>query len=223
MGNLRPLILFTAVLLVLLSVPPIRRRLPGVRDFSRGLELLVWLALVFLCFAALAGVEGPRAIDLRLAIERASLDLAGQAAGSLFGPSVRWVSAHQPGFALVTVGAVGLGWLFIAARAAWIFSRALARRPRLGDWWPVELGEEAAAPGVAVRPASPVVAAAFLDVQAAALYLGVSRTTVYRWARAGRLRCSRTGNALRFSSDDLAVLRRRGRPMGRKRASSTVR
>jgi len=222
MGNLWPLIVSTAILLVLLSVPPVRRRLPGARFLSRWLELLVWLAFVFLCFAALAGVEGPRATDLRLAIERASLNLAGQAAGSLFGPPVQWVSAHQPGFALVTTGAVGLGWLCVAARAAMVFGRALTPQPRLGDWWPLELGEEAA-PRVVVRPASPVVAATFVDVQAAARYLGVSRTTVYRWARAGRLRCSRAGNELRFSSADLAALRRRGRPRTSRRASSIVR
>jgi excisionase family DNA binding protein len=221
MGNLRPLIVSTAILLVLLSVPPLRRRLPGVRVFSRGLELLVWLVFVFLCLAALAGVEGPRATDLRLALERASLNLAGQSVGSLFAPATQWVSAHQPGFALVTAGAVALGWVCVGARAAVIFGRALTPHPRLGDWWPVDLGE-VAAPGVAVRPASPIVAAAFVDVQAAALYLGVSRTTVYRWARAGRLRCSRTGNELRFSSDDLAALRRRGRPRGARRTTSSV-
>jgi|SRR5579859_1400074 len=222
MANLRPFIVSTAILLVLLSVPPIRRRLPGARVFSPGLEVLVWLAFVFLCFAALAGVEGRRATDLRLALERASLNLAGQTVGSLLGPAVRWISTHQPGFALVTAGVVGAGWLCVAARAAMILGRALTPHPRLGDWWPVEL-EVGATPGVAVRPASPVASAAFMDVQAAARYLGVSRTTVYRWARSGRLRCSHKGNELRFSSDDLAAARRRGRPRGSRHTSSMVR
>src|SRR5579859_5277405 len=222
MGNLRPLIVSTAILLVLLSVTPIRRRLPGVRVFSRGLELLVWLVFVFLCFAALAGVEGPRGTDLRLAIERASLNLAGQAVGSLLGPAVQWIAAHQPEVALLTAGVVGVGWLCVAARAAMIFGRALTPHPRLGDWWPVELSA-GAVPGAVVRPASPVVPAAFMDVEAAARYLGVSRTTVYRWARSGRLRCSRKGDELRFSSDDLAAARRRGRPRGSRRTSSLVR
>lgn len=206
MGNLRLAIASLAALLLLLSIPPVRRKLPGLRGCPAGVELLLWLGFVFLCLAALASVRTVRSTELSQASARAALYFAGQALDSLLGPAALWVSAHEPGVAVVTVGVVGLGWVVVAARAVTVFRRALQPRPRLGDWWEVKL-RRVAAPRFPVRPAPFAASATFMDAPAAALYLGVSRTTVYRWARAGRLRCSRAGKGMRFSSGDLAAIR----------------
>ncbi len=208
-GNLRLLIVSVALLLVLLSIPPLRRRLPGVRALPPALEPLLWVAFLFLCLVAITSVHGLRANELRQAIERASLVLAGQTLGAVLGPPALWTSSHQPGLALVSVAAVGLGWVLVAARAATIFGRSLTPHPRLGDWWVLDFGSRAADPSVSEAPPRPVTPAAFMDVHAAALYLGVSRATVYRWHRVGRLPSSPAGKELRFSPDDLAILRHR--------------
>ena len=206
MGNLRLAIASLAALLLLLSIPPVRRKLPGLRGCPAGLELLLWLGFVFLCLAALASVRTVRSTELSQASARAVLYFAGQALDSLLGPAALWVSGHEPGVAVVTVGAVGLAWVVVAARAVTAFRRALQPHPRLGDWWEVKLSR-VSAPRFHVRPAPRAASATLMDAPAAALYLGVSRTTVYRWARAGRLRSTRADARLRFSSGDLAAIR----------------
>lgn len=206
MGNLRLAIASLAALLLLLSIPPVRRRLPGLRGCPAGVELLLWLGFVFLCLATLASVRTVRSTELFQASARAALGFAGQALDSLLGPAALWVSVHEPGVAVVTVGVVGLAWVVVAARAVTVFRRALQPHPRLGNWWLVKFSP-GAAPRFQVQPAPSAVLATFMDAHAAALYLGVSQATVYRWARAGRLRFSRAGEGLRFSSGDLAAIR----------------
>jgi len=208
MGNLRLAIACLACLLVLLSITPLRRRLPGLRRLPAGLDLLLWVAFVSLCLAALASVRTSRSTELGKAVARAAVEVSGQSLDAWLGPATHWVALHEPGVALVTVGVAGVGWVVVAARAASVFRRALEPRPHLNDWWVVKPGPRAR-PRIKVRPAPFVVApaAALVDAQAAAMYLGVSRTTVYRWARAGQLRSDRAGRQLRFSSGDLAALR----------------
>jgi excisionase family DNA binding protein len=206
LGNLRLPIACLAGLLLLLSITPLRRRLPGLRASPPGVELLLWLAFLSLCLAALAGVRTVRSTELSQATARAAVAIAGQAFDSLLGPAVRWVSAHEPWVALATVGVAGLVWVVIAARAVTVLLRALQPRPRLEDWWVVKPALTAA-PRVMVLATPSVPPAAFMDAQAAAQYLGVSRATVYRWARVGRLRSRRSGARVHFSPGDLAALR----------------
>jgi excisionase family DNA binding protein len=206
MGNFRLAIAFLAGLLLLLSIQPVRRRLPGVRRYPAGLDLVLWLAFVSLCVAALSSVRTARSTELGLAVARAAFDVTGRSIDSSLGPAIRWVSVHEPGVALVTLAAAGLGWALVATRAALAFRRALEPRPHLNDWWVVKPGPREKV-RIEVHPAPVVAPIALVDAHAAALYLGVSRATVYRWARGGRLRSRRAGTKLRFSSGDLAVLR----------------
>jgi excisionase family DNA binding protein len=206
MGDFRLAIAFLAVLLLLLSIPPVRRRLPGLRRFPAGLELLLWVAFVSLCVAALASVRTARSNELGQAVARAAVDVAGRSLDSLLGPAIRWVSVHEPGVAVLTLSIAGLGWAVVALRAGSAFRRAREPRPHLNDWWVVK-PRPRARQQIEVRPAPFVASPALVDAHAAALYLGVSRTTVYRWARVGRLRSKRAGTKLRFSSGDLAALR----------------
>jgi excisionase family DNA binding protein len=206
MGDFRLPIAFLAGLLLVLSISPIRRRLPGLRRCPAGLELLLWVAFVSLCLAALAGVRTIRSTELSKAVARAALEVGGQSLDSWLGPAIRWVSVHEPGIALVTLGMAGLGWVVVAARAASVYRRALEPRPHLNDWWVVKPGPKARRP-MDVHPTPVVAPVALVDAHAAAMYLGVSQATVYRWARAGRLRAERAGTELRFSSGDLAALR----------------
>jgi len=203
-GNLRPAILYLAALLVLLSIPPIRRRLPGLRSCPAGVELLLWAGFVWLCLAALARVQTIRSADLGLATARVAIYFSGQALESLLGSTSRWVSAHEPDVVVVTLGVVGFSWVVIAARSVAAFRRAREPRPRLGDWWVLRLR---AAPRAQVGDAPSAQVAALMDAGAAALYLGVTSATVYRWARTGRLRSRRARGRLRFSTIDLAAVR----------------
>jgi excisionase family DNA binding protein len=193
--------------LVALSIPPLRRRLPGVRRFSGGLEVLLWLAFVTLCLTALAGVRTVRSTELAKAVARAGLDMTGRSLDSLLGPAAHWVSVHEPAVAVLTLGLAGLGWIAFAARAALALRRNLEPHPHLNDWWVVKPGPRPR-PRIEIHAAPAAASHALVDVHAAALYLGVSRTTVYRWARAGRLRSRGAGDHLRFSSGDLAALRK---------------
>jgi excisionase family DNA binding protein len=43
----------------------------------------------------------------------------------------------------------------------------------------------------------------YLDVNEAAAYLGLARGTIYNLVHAGRLRCAKAGNRLRFRVEDL--------------------
>lgn len=206
MGNLRLAIACLAGLLVLLSIPPIKRRLPGLRRLPAGLDLLLWVAFVSLCLAALASVRTSRSTELSKAVARAAVEVGGQSVNSWLAPAVHWVSVREPGVALATAGLAGLGWVVVAARTASIFGRALEPRPRLNDWWVVKPGPRSRPP-IQVRSAPVVAPVALVDAHAAAMYLGVSPSTVYRWARAGRLHSRGAGTQLRFSSGDLAALR----------------
>jgi excisionase family DNA binding protein len=205
-GNLRLAIACLAGLLVLLSIPPIKRRLPGLRRLPAGLDLLLWVAFVSLCLAALASVRTSRSTELSKAVARAAVEVGGQSVNSWLAPAVHWVSVREPGVALATAGLAGLGWVVVAARTASIFGRALEPRPHLNDWWVVKPGPRSR-PRIQVRSTPVVAPVALVDAHAAATYLGVSRSTVYRWARAGRLHSRGSGTQLRFSSGDLAALR----------------
>jgi excisionase family DNA binding protein len=210
MGSLRLAIACVAGLLVLVSIPPVRRRLPGLRRLPTRFDLLLWVAFVSLCLAALASVRTSRSTELSKAVARAAVEVGGQSINSWLAPAVHWVSVREPGVALATAGLAGLGWIVVAARTASVFGRALEPRPHLIDWWVVKPGPRSR-PRIHVRPASlvetVVAPVALVDAHAAAMYLGVSRSTVYRWARAGRLRARGAGSQLRFSSGDLAALR----------------
>lgn len=211
MGNFRLVIPCLAGLLVVLSIPPLRRRLPGLRRCPAGLEVLLWLAFVVLCLAALASVRTIRSTELSQAAARAAIDVAGRSFDSLLGPAIHWVSVHEPAVAVATVVTAGLGWVLVAARAASVFRRAREPRPHLNDWWVVEPGPRAKRRNE-VYPAPSAASTALVDAHAAAQYLGVSRATVYLWACAGRLRSRRAGTQLRFSSGDLAALREANPP-----------
>jgi excisionase family DNA binding protein len=206
MGNFRLVIPSLAGLLVVLSIPPLRRRLPGIRRCPAGLEVLLWLAFVVLCLAELASVRTNRSTELSQAVARAAIDVAGRYLDSLSGPAVHWVSVHEPGVAVVTAVTTGLGWVLVAARAASVFRRTIEPRPHLNDWWVVK-PDPRAKRRIEVYPAPSAASTALVDAHAAAQYLGVSRATVYRWARGGRLRSRRAGTQLRFSSGELAALR----------------
>src|SRR5579864_8507966 len=108
--RLRLLIVAVALVLVLLSITPLRRRLPVVRGLPEGLDVALWVGLLLLCLSALAGVRTAKSIQLAQSLARAGLYLAGQALGSLLGPAASWVSAHEPGLAVITVGVVALAW-----------------------------------------------------------------------------------------------------------------
>jgi helix-turn-helix protein len=186
-----------------------RRRLPGLRSWPVGLELLLWLVFVSLCcLALLASVQTARATELSQALFLAALDIVEQTLASLFEPAALWLSDHESQIAVVTVFVVGLGWVVIAAGAVTGMRRALQPSPRLGDWWPVRW-RPAPASRFHVQPALLSVSPALVDARAAAVYLGVSRSSVYRWARTGQLRCTRANAGLRFNSGELASLRER--------------
>ena len=211
MGTFRLAIIVLAALLLVLSIKPLRQRLWVLRRAPAGLELVLWLAFVTLCLAALSSVRTARSTELAQAVTRAAFDVTGRSIDSVLGPAIQWVSVREPGVALVTLAVAGLGWVLVAARTALAFHRALEPRPRLNDWWVVKRATRAK-PQIEVHPAhavpAPVVAPlALVDAHAAAAYLGVSRATVYRWARGGRLRSRQSGTRLRFSSGDLAALR----------------
>lgn len=204
--GLRVLIVAVAVALVVLSLPPLRGRLPVVRDLPKRLDLVAWVGLVLLCLSALADVETARSIALGQALARAALVLAAQSFGSALASMVSWVFAHQAALVLVTVGALSVAWAAIAARFAAVARSAQEPRPRLGDWWLVKY-KRRTRPPVPLRAALPDGPAAFMEAGAAAEYVGVSRATLYRWARAGRVSCAHEGGGIRFSSADLARLR----------------
>lgn len=211
MGNFRLVIPYLAGLLLLLSIPPLRRTLPGLRRFPAGLEMLLWVAFVTLCVAALASVRTARSTELGQAVARAALDVTGRSLDSVLGPASHWVSIHEPGVALMTLGLAGLGWILVAASLVFGLRRALKPRPHLNDWWVVK-PEPKASLRIEVHPAPSVAAPPLVDAHAAALYLGVSQATIYRWARAGRLHSKRAGTQIRFSSGDLAALRETDSP-----------
>ncbi|HUZ86872.1 MAG TPA: helix-turn-helix domain-containing protein [Candidatus Baltobacterales bacterium] len=207
-GSLRLLIVALAIILVILSITPLRRRLPVVSEMPEGLDLALWVGLVLSCVSALAGVRTAKSIQLGQSLARAALTLAGQTVNSMLGPAASWVSVHEPGLALITVGVIVVAWAGMAARLASVMRRAQEPHPRLGDWWVVKYTRRTRPP-VQLRAVVPDGHAALMDVGAAAQYVGVSRTTLYRWARAGRVPCTREGGGLRFSSADLASVRGR--------------
>jgi len=206
--NLRLVIVAVALVLVILSITPLRRRLPVVSDLPEGLDLALWVGLVLLCLSALAGVRTAKSIQLSESLARAALTLAGQTFDTALGPAASWVSAHEPGLAILTVGVVALAWAGIAARLASVVRREQEPHPRLGDWWVVKYTRPTRPP-VQLRAAVPDGHVAFMDAGTAAQYVGVSRATLYRWARAGRVPCTREGGGLRFNSADLAMVRGR--------------
>jgi excisionase family DNA binding protein len=206
--RLRLLIVGAAIVLAVLSITPLRRRLPVVRSLPEGLDLTLWVGLVLLCVSALAGVKTAKSIELTQSLARAGLYLAGQALGSVLGPAGSWVSGHEPGLALILMGAVALAWAGVAAQLAWVVRRAREPRARLGDWWVLEY-KRPIRPPIQVRTAVPAGHGPLLTAGAAAQYVGVSRTTLYRWAKAGRVPCTRDRGGLRFNSADLLVVRGR--------------
>ena len=139
MGNLRPAIVCLAGFLVLLSITPLRRKVPLLRSIPAGVELGFWLGLIWLCATALASVQTTRSIDLGLATGRAAIYFAGQTFEWLLGSLSRWVAAHEPAVVVAMVGIVASSWLVIFARAIAAFRRSLEPRPRLGDWWVLRL------------------------------------------------------------------------------------
>jgi excisionase family DNA binding protein len=221
MANFRLPIALLAALLLVLSINPLRRRLPGLRRAPAGIDLILWVAFVTLCLAAISSVRTARANELAQAVARAAFDVTGRSIDSSLSPAIRWVSLHQPGIALITLAAAGLAWLLVAGQVSVAVRRAFEPRPHLNDWWVlkpapregprIEVLDAPPAPSRAALaptiPAPAVVPLALVDAHAAAVYLGVSQATVYRWARGGRLRYRRAGTKLRFSSGDLAALR----------------
>lgn len=208
--GLRVLIVAVAIVLVVLSITPLRRRLPVVGDLPKRVDLAVWVGLILLCLSAFVDVRTAKSIELGQSLARAALVLAGQTLGSTLGPPASWVSAHEAGLALVTVGAISVAWAAIAARLASVVRTAHEPRPRLGDWWLVKYTRRTRPP-VQLRPALPDGPVPFMDAGAAAEYVGVSRGTLYRWARAGRISCAHEHGGMRFSSADLVKLRGRRR------------
>ncbi|HUY73330.1 MAG TPA: helix-turn-helix domain-containing protein [Candidatus Dormibacteraeota bacterium] len=207
-ASLRLLIVAVALILVVLSITPLRRRLPVVGDLPEGLDLAAWVGLVLLCLSALAGVRTAKSIQLSQSLARAALTLAGQTFDSALGPAASWVSAHEPGLTLITVGVAALAWAGVAARLGAVVRRSQEPQPRLGDWWVVKYNRRTRPP-IQLRAAAVAGHVAFMDAGAAAQYVGVSRTTLYRWARAGRVPCTRDEGGLRFNSADLAAVRGR--------------
>ena len=135
MGNLRPVILWLAAFLVLLSITPLRRKVPLLRSIPAGVDLGLWLGLIWLCATALASVQTTRSIDLGLATWRAAIYFAAQAFEWLLESLSRWVAAHETVVVVAMVGIVASSWLVIFARATAAFRRSLEPRRRLEDWW----------------------------------------------------------------------------------------
>lgn len=219
----RPEILGAAALLVLWCLPPVRRRLPGIRSLPGVLEPVLWLGLVALCLAALGAVQSRRYSELTLAALRAGLNLAGQAIDSTLGPSITWASAHEPGLALLTLGSVLAAWAAVAYALARAVARARRPQPRLNDWWVVKSGRRRPSRRRGRQTATYARQPDFMDSRAAALYVGVSRATLDRWVRAGQLPYTREGPKLRFRSTDLAILRSRMRGDGELVATGATR
>lgn len=208
--GLRLLIVAMVVVLMVLSIPPLRRRVPVVRGLPQWLDLAAWVGLVLLCLSALADVETAKSIELSQSLARAALVLAAQSLGSTLASIASWVVAHEAALTLVTVGAISVAWAAIAARLAAVARSAHEPHPRLGDWWLVQYRRRSRPP-VQLRAAVPDGPAPFMEAGAAAEYAGVSRATLYRWARAGRVSCAHEGGGMRFSKADLARLRGAGR------------
>jgi hypothetical protein len=137
MTNLRLAIVVVAVALVLLSIAPLRRRLPLIRSLPRGFELILWLGFLALCLGAFATVRTIHSTELSLAAAHAGVNIAGQALGSVLGPPAHWVAVHQPGVAIASVMVAGLCWLLIVARTWALVGRAVRPRPHLGGGWVV--------------------------------------------------------------------------------------
>ncbi|TAN34967.1 DNA-binding protein [bacterium] len=216
-----------------MSVPPLRRRVPGLRSFPAWLELLLWFAFVAACLAALASVSTPQSTSLTQAAVRAMLAIAGQTLDSWLERSTAWLSGHEPSVLLLLLAVLGICWLVATAGAASALRRALQPRPHLGDWWLVrwrrEPGPRIPAPPAAApasfppHPPSAPTPTGVVDTRAAAAFLGVSQSSVYRWASTGRLPCARTREGLRFNSGELEALReRRARRPGVVRQSGSV-
>jgi excisionase family DNA binding protein len=204
-SNVRLAIVCVAGLLVILSIVPLRRRLPLVRLLPRGTELVVWIGFVGLCLNAFAGVRTVQSTRLSLAAAHAAIDITGQAAGSVLGPAAHWVSVREPAVAVVTLGLAAVAWILVALRALAMTRRAIRPKPRLGGGWVIVNRRRGAdRPRVQSEPA--VAPAPLMDVHSAATYLGVSHATVYRWARAGRLSSRRAGTRLHFSRGDVAAM-----------------
>src|SRR5579872_1708518 len=214
LSGYRTEILGVAAVLVLWCLPPVRRRLPGLRRLPGSLELALWIGLVVLCLAALGAVQTHRSSELTVATLRAGLNLAGQAFDGLLGPSIAWASGHEPGLALLTAGTVLATWLAVAYALTRAVARAREPRPRLHDWWVVKSGRRGSARQQSRQIATAARQAEVMDSRTAALYVGVSRATLYRWVRAGQLPCVRDGSRLQFRSSDLARMRVRMRGDG---------
>lgn len=207
LSGYRPEILGAASLLVLWCMPPVRRRLPGVRSLPGWLEPALWVGLIVLCLVALGAVQTRRSSELTMATLRAGLSVAGQAFDGLLGPSIAWTSRHEPGLALLTAGTVLATWVAVAYAFARAVGRAREPRPRLNDWWIVKSGQRGSSQRR--QTAGTVQVPALMDSRTAALYVGVSRATLYRWVKAGQLPCTREGPRMRFRSSDLAAMRLR--------------
>jgi excisionase family DNA binding protein len=179
--------------------------MPGLRAFSPAIELVLWLGLLALCVTALASVQTVRSADIARSIARAAVYLAGQSVDSALSPGMRWMSLHETRVAVATFAVAVLAWLLVTAQAVLAIRRALEPRPRLGDWWVYKPGR-GRAPGVSHLPAPSVEPTFSMDVRTAAAYLGVSKATVYRWARAGRLEPEGVGEQLQFKAGDVAAL-----------------
>ncbi|HEY1456144.1 MAG TPA: helix-turn-helix domain-containing protein [Candidatus Dormibacteraeota bacterium] len=213
MTNLRLAIAAVAVLLVLLSITPLRRRLPLIRALPRGFELVLWLGFVSLCLGAFATVRTVHSTELSLAAAHAGANIAGQALGSVLASPAHWVAVHEPAVAIASVAVAGLVWMFIVARTWALIGRAVRPRPRLGGGWVVVARRRRGAQEPQQAPAtSAAQAPAFVDANIAATYLGVSRGTVYRWARIGRLRSLRAGAKIHFSAGEVAAMRSQDGP-----------
>jgi hypothetical protein len=202
--NLRLLVVLMAGLLLLVGIPPFRRRMPGLRDFPVAAEVLLWLGLVSACLAAFARAQTVRSTELIQTAARAAFEVGKQVLASLLRPPAVWASTHELLIGIVTVGLVGLGCVVAAERAVTGVRRAVEPRPHLGDWWEVKLSR--GAPPSRVQPTAAAASSAFMDAHSTALHLGVSRPTAYHWAHSRRLACTRAPMGLRFNSRDLAAL-----------------
>jgi excisionase family DNA binding protein len=204
-GNLRLAIVSLASILAALSVPPLRRRLPGLRGCPAWLEILLWSAFAYACLVALDRVRTAQSIRLTQAAARATLSISGQYLDPVIRPSVGWLSAHEAPIVLLAAGALGISWLVVAVAAVAALRRTLQPQPRLADWW-VVVQRPATAPPVRPFMAIASVSTGVFDARGAAAYLAVSRSSVYRLVRAGQLSCVRTHHGMRFNSGELAAL-----------------
>lgn len=169
---------------------------------------MLWFALAFACLAVLDRIRSPRLVGLIQTATWAMLVIASLSLDSLVDPVAVWLSSHKTPLVLIIIRGLGIGSLVVATAAVTALRQAIRPRPCPGDWW-VLSWRLLMTPRTTSRTPITTNSSRVFDAHAAAVYLGVSRSSVYRWVRAGQLYCMRTGEGMLFRHIQLARVRKR--------------